>query len=131
MSISEFVIFCAHAFILTIDYLLADFYVFCVYRLVEEALKPLDPSRRSYRLIGGVLVERTVGEVLPTLSTNRAKVCDIKNFNMICVTQLCSYSLVLAKLEEVVKNLETTLTEKQKETNEWKLKYNIRTTNNS
>ena len=31
------------------------------------------------------------------------------------------------KLEEVVKNLESTLNLKQKETTEWKLKYNIRT----
>ena len=43
-------------------------------RLVEETLTPLDPGRRSYRLIGGVLVERTVGEVLPSLVVNRQKV---------------------------------------------------------
>ena len=35
--------------------------------LVEETLRPLDPSRRAYRLVGECLVERTVGEVLPSV----------------------------------------------------------------
>ena len=39
--------------------------------LVIETLTPLEPSRRCFRMIGGVLVERTVKEVLPTLTTNR------------------------------------------------------------
>jgi len=42
--------------------------------LVEETLKPLDPSRRAFRLVGECLVERTVGEVLPTVATNRENV---------------------------------------------------------
>ena len=36
-------------------------------RLVIEALKETDPNRRCFRLVGGVLVERTVAEVLPAL----------------------------------------------------------------
>ena len=44
------------------------------HRLVEETLKPLDPDRRAFRLVGGVLVERTVGEVLPSVITNRSNV---------------------------------------------------------
>ena len=43
-------------------------------RLVEETLTPLDPSRRAFRLVGGVLVERTVGEVLPNVAQNRSNV---------------------------------------------------------
>ncbi|VEU37073.1 unnamed protein product [Pseudo-nitzschia multistriata] len=39
--------------------------------LVEDALKPLDGSRRAYRLVGDVLVERTVTEVLPSISQNK------------------------------------------------------------
>ncbi|KAL7177911.1 hypothetical protein ACSBR2_031133 [Camellia fascicularis] len=35
--------------------------------LVMNAIKPLDPSRRCYRMIGGVLVERTIKEVLPAV----------------------------------------------------------------
>eukprot|EP00580_Thalassiosira_gravida_P000674 CAMPEP_0201622754 /NCGR_PEP_ID=MMETSP0492-20130828/47564_1 /ASSEMBLY_ACC=CAM_ASM_000837 /TAXON_ID=420259 /ORGANISM="Thalassiosira gravida, Strain GMp14c1" /LENGTH=108 /DNA_ID=CAMNT_0048092345 /DNA_START=236 /DNA_END=562 /DNA_ORIENTATION=- len=36
------------------------------HRLVEETLTPLDPDRRAFRLVGGVLVERTVREVEQT-----------------------------------------------------------------
>ena len=42
--------------------------------LVEETLKPLDPTRRAYRLVGECLVERTVQEVLPTVAANRENV---------------------------------------------------------
>ena len=41
------------------------------FRLVSERLRPLDASRRAYQLIGGVLSERTVGAVVPTLEANR------------------------------------------------------------
>ena len=47
-----------------------DILIIYLYRLVEETLKPLDPKRRAFRLIGGVLVERTVEEVLPSISDN-------------------------------------------------------------
>ena len=43
-------------------------------RLVEETLTPLDPDRRAFRLVGEVLVERTVREVLPVVKDNRANV---------------------------------------------------------
>ena len=33
--------------------------------LVKNTLSPLNGDRRCHRLVGGVLVERTVGEVLP------------------------------------------------------------------
>mmetsp|Transcript_52056 Transcript_52056/g.156207 ORF Transcript_52056/g.156207 Transcript_52056/m.156207 type:complete len:134 (-) Transcript_52056:134-535(-) len=71
--------------------------------LVEKTLAPLDSSRRAFRLVGGVLVERTVGEVLPSVETNR------KN------------------LDELIGTLQGRLDAKQKETAEWKAKYNIRT----
>jgi chaperonin cofactor prefoldin len=44
--------------------------------LVEETLTPLDPSRRAYRLVGEVLVERSVAEVLPSVTTNKENVRD-------------------------------------------------------
>ncbi|EDO28349.1 predicted protein, partial [Nematostella vectensis] len=39
--------------------------------IVIEALKEVDASRKCFRMIGGVLVERTVGDVLPALDNNR------------------------------------------------------------
>ena len=44
------------------------------HRLVAETLGPLDPNRRAFRLVGGVLVQRTVGEVLPSVRTNQENV---------------------------------------------------------
>lgn len=40
------------------------------HRLALETLAKLDSDRKAFRLIGGVLVEKTVGEILPTVSQN-------------------------------------------------------------
>ena len=37
------------------------------HKLVLEALKKVEPTRRCHRLIGGVLIERTAGDLLPAL----------------------------------------------------------------
>ena len=37
---------------------------------VIKTLTPVDSDRRCFRLIGGVLVERTVAEVLPAVKSN-------------------------------------------------------------
>lgn len=42
--------------------------------VVIAALEPLDGTRRCHRLIGGILVERTVAEVLPALRRNQSSV---------------------------------------------------------
>lgn len=42
--------------------------------LVIETLKDMEPGRKCFRLVGGVLVERTVQEVLPALRSNAEKV---------------------------------------------------------
>lgn len=39
--------------------------------LVVDAIKPLDPDRKCFRMIGGVLVEGTTGKVLPVIEKNR------------------------------------------------------------
>ncbi|XVF82689.1 hypothetical protein PTKIN_Ptkin16aG0069000 [Pterospermum kingtungense] len=39
--------------------------------LVLKAIQPLDPSRRCYQMIGCVLVERTIKEVLQAVQRNR------------------------------------------------------------
>eukprot|EP00803_Ostreobium_quekettii_P003054 evm.model.scf_177.1 EVM.evm.TU.scf_177.1 scf_177:226-534(-) len=37
---------------------------------VIQALEPMEPGRKCFRLMGEVLVERTVGEVLPAVRKN-------------------------------------------------------------
>ena len=39
-----------------------------------DALKKVDPERRCFRMVGGVLVERTVKDVLPALQYNSEQV---------------------------------------------------------
>uniref|UniRef100_A0A7S2R7M0 Prefoldin subunit 2 n=1 Tax=Eucampia antarctica TaxID=49252 RepID=A0A7S2R7M0_9STRA len=73
------------------------------HKLVEQTLAPIDDNRRAFRLVGGVLVERTVSEVLPSVRSNREN------------------------LDSVIASMEQRLKDRQKETAEWKAKYNIRT----
>jgi chaperonin cofactor prefoldin len=40
------------------------------FRLVLETLEPLPGDRKCFRMINGVLTERTVKEVVPILKTN-------------------------------------------------------------
>eukprot|EP01120_Amphizonella_sp_Union-15-10_P000148 TRINITY_DN10185_c0_g1_i2.p1 TRINITY_DN10185_c0_g1~~TRINITY_DN10185_c0_g1_i2.p1 ORF type:complete len:149 (-),score=43.58 TRINITY_DN10185_c0_g1_i2:3-398(-) len=42
--------------------------------LVITAISKLESSRKCYRLVGGVLVERTVGEVLPAVKKNKENI---------------------------------------------------------
>ena len=42
--------------------------------MVTDALKAVEPTRRCFRMIGGVLVERTVGETLPAVEGNSKQV---------------------------------------------------------
>lgn len=42
--------------------------------LVIETLREVDPTRKCYRMVGGILVERTVKEVLPALESNKEQV---------------------------------------------------------
>ena len=38
--------------------------------LVVSSMEKLEPTRKCFRLVSGVLVERTVGEVLPAVKKN-------------------------------------------------------------
>jgi len=49
------------------------------HELVIEALKEVDASRKCFRMIGGVLVERTVGTVLPALVSNHEQLIKISD----------------------------------------------------
>lgn len=70
--------------------------------LVIGAIQPLDPSRRCFRMIGGVLVERTVKEVLPAVQRNKDG------------------------LQEVIARLNEALEKKKKEVAEFEVKHKIR-----
>ncbi|CAM8998404.1 unnamed protein product [Rhodiola kirilowii] len=70
--------------------------------LVINAIQPLDPSRRCYRMIGGVLVERTIKEVLPAVQRNKEGI------------------------EEVIARLTGALEKKKKDISDFENKYKIR-----
>ncbi|CAN1129222.1 Prefoldin subunit 2 [Linum perenne] len=70
--------------------------------LVMNAIQPLDPNRRCYRMIGGVLVERNIKEVLPAVQRNKEGI------------------------EEVISRLNEALERKKKEITDFEAKYKIR-----
>merc|ERR1712070_585941 len=71
------------------------------HKLVLETLTPLPGDRKCFRMINGVLVERTVSEVLPALQTNAEGLKKV--------------------LEDLVKQYRT----KQEDMDKWKKKNNI------
>ena len=46
---------------------------FCL-RIVIDTLKEVDGDRKCFRMVGGLLCERTVKEVLPILVSNQEQV---------------------------------------------------------
>merc|ERR1739838_243504 len=70
--------------------------------LVIETLKEVDPSRKCFRLVGGVLVERTVKEVLPALENNKEQIT------------------------KIIESLNTQMQTKGRELTEYRERYNIR-----
>jgi prefoldin subunit 2 len=72
------------------------------HELVLETLKDVDKSRKCYRMIGGVLVERTVNEVLPALEQNKDQIT------------------------KLIDTLQAQMASKGKEMNDFREKYNIR-----
>jgi len=71
------------------------------HRVVIETLKEVDGGRKCYRMIGGILVEGTVKEILPNLQTNSDQ------------------------LKQTIDILNTKLVEKGKEIVDYKEKNNI------
>ncbi|KAJ1913656.1 Cochaperone prefoldin complex subunit [Tieghemiomyces parasiticus] len=74
------------------------------HKLVIDTMKPLNTDRKCFRLVGGVLVERTVGEVLPALTTN------------------------FDGIKGIIGQLMQTYKKKEEEMNSFQKKYNIRVT---
>lgn len=73
------------------------------HELVETNMGKLPEDRTAYRLVGGVLVKQTVGDVLP-------KVLEHKE-----------------NLGLTIENLRKTLNDKQDKAKAWKVKYDIKT----
>ncbi|WPH01574.1 Prefoldin beta-like protein [Acrodontium crateriforme] len=71
------------------------------HKLVLDTLQPLASERKCFRMINGVLVERTVGDVVPQLQTNADG------------------------LKKVLEDLLKTYSSKQEEMEKWKKKNNI------
>ncbi|KAL2822570.1 Prefoldin beta-like protein [Aspergillus granulosus] len=71
------------------------------HKLVIDTLKPLPQERKCFRMVNGVLVERTVQDVLPSLETNSDGLKQV--------------------LEELLKQYKS----KQTELDNWKKKNNI------
>lgn len=70
--------------------------------MVIETLKNVNEDRKCFRMVGGVLTERKVKDVLPVLVTNKEK------------------------LTELIGKLNEQLAKKGEEINEYKEKHNIR-----
>lgn len=45
------------------------------HQLVLDAFKTVEPTRKCFRMIGGILVERTVRDIQPSLEENLINVC--------------------------------------------------------
>ncbi|KAJ1531628.1 hypothetical protein ONE63_000300 [Megalurothrips usitatus] len=72
------------------------------HKIVVDTMKDLDGDRKCFQLIGGVLCERTVKDVLPQLTLKRDS------------------------LAKVISDYNDQITKKGKEINEYKEKHNIR-----
>ena len=47
------------------------------YRLVRETIKDLNPDRKCWRLVNGVLFEKTQADLLPELDTEMANMDNV------------------------------------------------------
>ena len=109
--------------------------------LVIQALEPLPKERKCFRMIGNVVVERTVGEVLPAVQKNRDQVRAVglnpgsrrphgpqcqSSFPPLSLTQMCApYALFCVQISEMISKMTETLSAKQKEADEFQKTHKI------
>lgn len=89
-----------------------------------QTLKGAPPDRRCFRMMGGVLIERTVKDLLPLLENNMEQVGVALNSS--CHYPLPPLSLSLLQLGKVIETMKVNVEEKGKELNAFREKYNIR-----
>jgi len=68
------------------------------------SLKSMEPSRKCFRMLGGVLAERTVGEVLPGLEETRSGVCSLS----------CNRQMLILLAQRFNQRLDGTIQEKRR-----------------
>lgn len=61
------------------------------HKLVVETLSKLESERRAFRMVGGILVERTVGDVLPTVAQNYEGVSSVPLLLCFMLTKRVAY----------------------------------------
>ncbi|XP_063109619.1 prefoldin subunit 2 isoform X1 [Cavia porcellus] len=92
--------------------------------LVIDTLKEVDETRKCFRMVGGVLVERTVKEVLPALENNKEQKGEEKPERQLhCPATSSSFAL---QIQKIIETLTQQLQAKGKELNEFREKHNIR-----
>ncbi len=60
--------------------------------LVLKTLKPMQKERKCFRLIGGVLVERTIQDVAPSLKENKDQIDLVRTQENICTALLSGHA---------------------------------------
>lgn len=93
----------------------------------------MDPKRKCYRMVGGLLCERTVEDVMPALVTNKEQVrfvASMLTYLFEAERGLSEYTAVTSEmyfqLMKVIDALNDQVTKKGVEINEYKEKHNIR-----
>ena len=108
-------------------------------RLVLSSISKMESSRKSFRLIGGVLVQQTVGEVLPAVQDYKNMVSEVtarpiqNNYHPVACGKLRALIRLYflgensLQIKQLLDNVSGTLAAKEKEAAAWKVKYNIQT----
>ena len=91
-----------------------------------QTLKGAPPDRRCFRMMGGVLIERTVKDLLPLLENNMEQVGVALNSSHHYPLPPPPLSLSLLQLGKVIETMKVNVEEKGKELNAFREKYNIR-----